>query len=99
MQKDKLLERFLKQGTVTTSINSAPATPKHAAVDQSIFQPKKLVGYNRNTAIGSSLNIASIDYFPTQTFPGSTVTVLQNYLTTEDGAYLLTEDNYNLEIE
>lgn len=98
MAQDKLLERFLKKGTVTTSINSTITTPKHAAVDQSVFQPKKLVTYSRNTAIGSPLSQQVPPAFiPAQTPPGSTVT--KTYLSTEGGDFLLTENNDNLEIQ
>lgn len=87
MKKDKLLERLLRRGTSTTRA-IAPAI-RAVGSTTSLFQPKAITRYSP---------------FPPSTFitpltpgPGSVVTEIQVIaITTENGEFLLTENNDNL---
>lgn len=96
MKQDKILERLLRKGTTTTS--NIPATPRQAAVDQSIFEPKEIVRYNRKSALEAFITLPTRQLPPviTRTPSSPTAVIPVDYLLTEGGDFLMTESNDNL---
>ena len=96
MRQDKILERLSRKGTSTAS--NMPVH-KAAAVDQSIFEPKKITVYNKQTDLDRFINLPTKQLPPVVTrTPTSVTSTLPQlpYLLTEAGDQLITEDNDNI---
>jgi len=85
MEKDKLLERLLRRGT--TTVRSATPAVRAAGSTTSVFQPKPITRY-------SPFPPSNFLRPLTPTPVGSTVLVPA--ITTENGEFLLAENDDNL---
>ena len=97
MREDKILELLNRKGTNTTKVPSP--INRASAIDQSIFEPKKITVYNKQTNIDRFLNLPTRQLPPVVTrTPTSVTSTLPQfpYLLTEAGDQLITEDNDNI---
>lgn len=95
MRQDKILERLSRKGTTTAS--NMPVH-KAAAVDQSIFEPKQIKVYDKKTNLDQFLSLPTRQLPPVILRTPSSVeaTITKDYLLTEAGDFLMTEDNNKL---